>query len=142
MLSVANGDIDAVKRAVLFQMTYIGMPCIYYGDEIGMEGLSDPDNRRCFNWSQETWNHDLLHFYQELIQLRHHTEALKQGSFSMIEHPKVFIYERLYLNQGVLICINSSNCDEKIDIPQDYQSKDIQSQVIIKAGSFHLFIKN
>lgn len=142
MLSVANDDIDAVKRAVLFQMTYIGMPCIYYGDEIGMKGLSDPDNRRCFIWNDETWNHDLLHLYQELIQLRHKQKALKYGSFSLIEHSKVFIYERRYQDQSVLICINSSSEDEVIDIPLEYQSKDIQSQGIIKAGSYHLFIKN
>src|SRR6056297_377969 len=49
-LEVANGDIDKLKMAVLFQMTYVGAPHIWYGDEIGMMGAHDPDCRRPFNW--------------------------------------------------------------------------------------------
>ena len=142
MLSVANGDIEAVKQAVLFQMTYIGMPCIYYGDEIGMEGLSDPDNRRCFNWNRESWNQDLFNFYKSVINLRNNNIALKYGSFSIIEHSKILIYERIYQNHGVLICINSSTSDELIDIPFDYRTNEIKSPVAIQSKSFQLFYKN
>ena len=49
-LESASGDISKLKLAVLFQMTYVGVPHIWYGDEIGMMGAHDPDCRRPFNW--------------------------------------------------------------------------------------------
>ena len=46
--TLCGGDMDAVRLAMLLQMTLPGAPCVYYGDEIGMEGLMDPDCRRAF----------------------------------------------------------------------------------------------
>ncbi len=51
-LSLARGDESALRLAVLFSMCYPGAPCIYYGDEVGMEGNRDPDCRRAFRWDQ------------------------------------------------------------------------------------------
>jgi neopullulanase len=59
-LTLAKGDISAVKLAYLTMMTYPGAPMIYYGDEIGMMGGHDPDCRRAMHWHPSTWNHELL----------------------------------------------------------------------------------
>lgn len=53
--------IKLLKIAVLLQMTLPGIPCIYYGDEAGMEGWRDPFNRRCYPWGKE--NKEILDFY-------------------------------------------------------------------------------
>jgi glycosidase len=72
---------ERMKLAVLFQMTYTGMPMIYYGDEIGMVGQNDPDCRRTFTWEEEKQNHVLLDWYKRLIKIRKQNHALTHGSF-------------------------------------------------------------
>jgi cyclomaltodextrinase len=61
LFTMTGGDLPSVKLAFLFQMAYPGVPCIYYGDEIGLAGGPDPDCRRAFLWDEpETWDRDLL----------------------------------------------------------------------------------
>jgi glycosidase len=50
--TLCRGEWARQRQAVLFQMTYPGVPCIYYGDEVGMEGGRDPDNRRAMPWDE------------------------------------------------------------------------------------------
>lgn len=75
---------DCEKRfelAVVFQFTFPGVPLVYYGDEIGMKGESDPDCRRPMIWDNTQWNTDLLKIYCLLIALRKESEALRKGYF-------------------------------------------------------------
>ena len=65
------------KIAAAIQFMLPGMPCIYYGDEIGMEGFEDPLNRGFYNW--ENANRGLLEFYRELVSLRNMSPSLKNG---------------------------------------------------------------
>ena len=69
-LTLARGDESALRLAVLFLMCFPGAPCIYYGDEIGMEGGRDPDNRRSFPWDTGRWNSTLLSYFKRCIALR------------------------------------------------------------------------
>ena len=83
----AGGDRELLRAGALFQMTYPGAPCIYYGDEVGLEGGRDPDCRRPFPWAElehpdRAW---LLHTYQRLLDLRKRTPALRQGSFAILK---------------------------------------------------------
>jgi cyclomaltodextrinase len=83
-ITLAGGDQSALRLAVLFQMTYPGAPCIYYGDEIGLEGgMSGPPEpaRGAFPWDERRWDHDLLSFYRHVIALRHAHPALRTGEF-------------------------------------------------------------
>ena len=67
-LTVAGNDIEAVKAAYLFLFLMGGTPCVYYGDEVGLEGKDDPDNRRAFPWN--FMNEDLLLYFRKLITAR------------------------------------------------------------------------
>ena len=58
---------DRMKLAALFQFTYMGTPCIYYGDEVGLDGGPDPDCRKCMEWRPEHQDQDLFDFYRKLI---------------------------------------------------------------------------
>ena len=59
-----------------------GAPNIYYGDEIGLPGHHDPDNRRAFPWHDETsWDNGLRNELKQFIQLRHEIPALRYGTF-------------------------------------------------------------
>lgn len=77
ILSALNGDINALKRASALQMVYSGVPCVYYGDEAGVLGGDDPDNRRCFPWGNE--NLELIAWYKKIIGIRHEYAVLSSG---------------------------------------------------------------
>src|SRR5699024_639044 len=79
ILTLANGNINRVKLLYLFQMTFIGAPCIYYGDEIGMTGENDPGCRACMIWDETEQNIDLFHYVQALIRLRKSHPAFGTG---------------------------------------------------------------
>jgi cyclomaltodextrinase / maltogenic alpha-amylase / neopullulanase len=81
LLSVAGEDRASVMLAVLAQMTLPGAPCIYYGDEIGIAGRHDPDNRRAFPWGRQRWDQALRAFVVDAIALRHAEPILRHGTY-------------------------------------------------------------
>jgi cyclomaltodextrinase len=83
-LSLAGGDTAAVRLATLIQMTLPGAPCIYYGDEIGLEGREDPDCRRSYPWDPTRQDGDLRAFVAGLISLRRDQRLLRHGRFRLL----------------------------------------------------------
>ena len=120
-LTLARGDLSALRLATLFQMTYPGAPSIYYGDEIGMSGGHDPANRGAFPWhSSETWDTDLLHDFQRLIALRKSRPALRRGSFQFLHaHDDVIAYARQLGDETVVVALNVSAASKRVDLPLD-----------------------
>jgi neopullulanase len=84
LLTLCSGDMDAVRLATLLQMTLPGAPCIYYGDEIGMEGAMDPDCRRAFPTDPAPWEREPYAWLADLIALRHSSRALRDGELSLL----------------------------------------------------------
>ena len=82
--TVLAGDDEALRMAFLLLLIFPGAPCIYYGDEIGLEGGHDPDSRRAMPWSQEAWNRDLRTFIWRVIEVRSGHAALRTGSLSVL----------------------------------------------------------
>lgn len=83
-LDAANETL-AIKRlrlAAFMQMTFVGVPCIYYGDEIGMQGLQDPFNRMPYTW--RCVDTELLEFYRKSAKLRNSNDCLKTGDFEIL----------------------------------------------------------
>ncbi|GBF74144.1 alpha-glycosidase [Paenibacillus sp. 598K] len=112
LLTLCGGSIAKLKLAALFQFTYIGAPCIYYGDEIGMSGDNDPDNRRCMIWETSQQNLELLGFYRELIVLRKTHEALRSGTFRFLHAPAggyELAYERRAGEERLILAMNVSS---------------------------------
>ena len=99
--------IKLLKIAVLLQMTLPGVPCIYYGDEAGMEGWKDPFNRRCFPWGNE--NKEILEHYKYLAVLRKTNNVFKEGKYNCIIHDKgVFAFQRYDEETIITIAVNMS----------------------------------
>ncbi|MDD2423647.1 MAG: alpha-amylase family glycosyl hydrolase [Candidatus Cloacimonetes bacterium] len=118
IMKLAKGDIYKLKQAVFFQMTFVGIPHIYYGDEIAMNGGKDPDNRRPFNWK---WEEDLAaqslrDFYIRLVHLRKEESLLYEGEFSFEKSTRDLILYRRYNDTESLLCaINLSRQDKIVD---------------------------
>ncbi len=84
MFSIVQGNMNKMRAVSALLFTYPGIPSVYYGDEIGMQGMRDPDCRRCMNWDPEAWNHDLLEWYRALIHLRTTAPALIEGGYQLL----------------------------------------------------------
>ncbi|MDP4143544.1 MAG: glycoside hydrolase family 13 protein [Bacillota bacterium] len=122
-------SIELMKLAVFFQMTYIGLPIIYYGDEIGMMGAMDPDCRKPMIWDSKYQNHNILEFYKKLIDIRKNSDALTNGEFrTWIEDSKqgVFGYIRFGNTESMGVLLNNSNKLRVVSTEvkwKDYSSK-------------------
>jgi len=125
-LTLCRGDVRKMTLAVIFQMTYSGIPAIYYGDERGMEGEGDPDNRRAMNWEElKGQKKELFELYKKLIALRKTHPALKTGEFfTHYVDPKrnVYSYTRRGGDEEVLIVLNNSANLQSVTIsaPEDW----------------------
>lgn len=117
-ITLARGDWSALRLATLFQMTYPGAPSLYYGDEIGLEGRHDPDNRRAFPWDESRWNMDLLHDFQKMIALRHQHKALRRGAFETLHaREDVHVHQCLLDDDRVIVALNASKATRRVDVP-------------------------
>ena len=84
LLNLVSGDRSLAATARLILFTYPGVPCIYYGDELALEGGRDPDNRRTMNWNSSQWDRQWLDGWSHLVRLRIQLEALRRGSFQTV----------------------------------------------------------
>jgi cyclomaltodextrinase / maltogenic alpha-amylase / neopullulanase len=80
-LTACGNDATKMKISVTFQMLYPGAPTVYYGDEIGLEGDKDPDNRRPFIWDESRWNRNIHDHYKKLIAIRDSNPLFRNGNF-------------------------------------------------------------
>jgi cyclomaltodextrinase len=111
IMTMLGGNISKVKLAYLLLFTYPGVPSIYYGDEIGMEGGKDPDCRRAFPWDESRWNKGLHTWVRKLIQIRKQEAALRMGTCTVIRgaHPDT-VYSAVRNHEGeTLITIINPN---------------------------------
>lgn len=82
--SMVGGNDRLHRLAAVLQFTYPGIPCVLYGDEIGLEGRDATSTRCTMPWDEAAWNHDLLAFYQQIIALRRTSAALAIGGFQLL----------------------------------------------------------
>jgi glycosidase len=115
---IGNSD-DRLKLAALFQMTYVGIPQIYYGDEVGLKGGKDPDCRRTFPWGWEDSSrrkgiHD---FYKKAISIRHKYGALRTGEFRrVLADGRVYSYLREDDSNRVVVALNAAKTATTVDM--------------------------
>jgi alpha-glucosidase len=104
ILSIVKGDKTLAKLGAFLLMTYPGVPCVYYGDEIGMEGDHDPDNRRTMIWDESEWDTDLYNHYRTLIHIRRESPALKYGGYQQLAaQGGLFAFQRQSPEQRLIV---------------------------------------
>ncbi len=127
ILTICNNDKDKVKLMFLFQLSFTGTPCIYYGDEIGMTGGQDPGCRKCMVWEEEKQDRDLFNHVKKLISLRKTYPAFgNRGELRFIEandETNHFIYTKTYENETIIFVINNSKNDLFIPLPFNLKGK-------------------
>ncbi|ASA20098.1 glycoside hydrolase family 13 protein [Paenibacillus donghaensis] len=110
LLTLAGGDKKKLKLAALFQFTFMGTPCIYYGDEIGMDGEGDPGCRKCMEWDPAKQDLELFAYYRTLIDIRNSHPALRTGTFTFLEAQRQgskLAYERRLGEDVVVVLVNT-----------------------------------
>jgi cyclomaltodextrinase / maltogenic alpha-amylase / neopullulanase len=117
-VSVAGGDRSALKLATLIQMTLPGAPCIYYGDEVGMEGHHDPDSRRAFPWDEQAWDADLLAFTRAAVALRRAEPVLRHGDYRTLAADGEAVAYGRFGEGGKLavVALNSGRSEARLSI--------------------------
>ena len=112
ILTVLDENIELLRLLVVIQFTLPGVPLIYYGDETGLKGGKEPDNRRSYPWGNE--NKNIIEFYKEIANIRNNENGLKKGDINIYETDSdVFAFERNYENEKVVVLVNVSK-EQKI----------------------------
>ena len=135
-------QIRVQKLMALFQMTYVGAPMVYYGDEAGMWGADDPDCRKPMLWADMTYeneaihpfgasrpsdrnevNADLLAYYKKLIGIRRSHPALSTGSFTTLgfdDRKDVLAFLRSSGKENIVVIVNNLDKEQRFEIPLPY----------------------
>lgn len=137
-------EIRLQKLFILFQMTNVGAPMVYYGDEVGMWGANDPDCRKPMIWDDIQYedtdvsiNSDLFDFYKKAISIRRNNVSLNIGDFQTLitnDSENLYAFMRSSAKQKIVVVINNSDSDKVIQLPIKGKFKQIPlfDNIIIK----------
>lgn len=117
-LSMVSENVDAFRLATLFQMTYPGAPCIYYGNEIGMAGGRDPENREPFPWDESRWNQDLRKAFQTYAHIRLENPVLRTGEFvPLFGEDRYIAFLRHLGKDKTIVAMNAGGSPWELNVP-------------------------
>lgn len=116
-LTCCGNDKRKLKLAVLFLHCYVGIPCTYYGSEIGLAGKGDPDCRRTFDWNEDHWDKELRDFYKKVIKIRKTHQSLKAGTIKMHADGGLVFIEREADSEKTLVILNNTENSRPVTLP-------------------------
>lgn len=109
-------SLPVMREAVAIQMTWVGAPTIYYGDEAGLCGFTDPDSRRTYPWGRE--NKELIDYHRELIRIHKNYEVFRTGSLQwLVKQDNVLAYGRFNDTDQFVIIVNHSSELKEVRVP-------------------------
>jgi glycosidase len=122
---------EKLRLHLAFVLSTPGIPVVYYGDEIGMTGASDPDNRRMMRFNDElsVWETETLEHVKKIINARKNISSLRHGDFKTLQADEnLYIYIRSDLNDRILVALNKSEVPQtvKIKVPSFYSIKNVE----------------
>ncbi|PMP90810.1 MAG: hypothetical protein C0171_04235 [Caldisphaera sp.] len=137
IINVLGYDVDKVKRAYVIMYSIYGSPSIYYGDEIGLSGQKDPDNRKPMIWNENKWNKEIYLLIKELNKIRLNNSTLKYGSFvSNALNNDGLIIKRRFKKEEIIAYISRKEIsgikidNHKIIIQEGYNENKLNGYVI------------
>ena len=130
-----------LRLASALQFTLPGVPCVYYGDEAGMEGGIDPFNRICYPWGHE--DKELVSWYAKLAKIRKNNKCFRDGVYTLIEaRAGLFAFTRGEGNKRVLIAVNVSDSDRTVTasgFKYDLILEKKTDELIVKPGEVSIY---
>jgi cyclomaltodextrinase / maltogenic alpha-amylase / neopullulanase len=131
ILTECNEDIRRVKLIYAIMLTFVGTPCIYYGDEIGLTGVQDPGCRKCMEWDESKQNRDLFDHIKKLVQIRYeHPLLANEGELTFIPsnyHESCIAYTKSNGTSSFLIIVNNDDKEVNYLLPFDLKGKKIRN---------------
>ena len=125
ILTICNDNKEKLKLLYVFQLSFPGSPCIYYGDEIGMTGENDPGCRKCMVWDEDNQDLDLFNHIKRLLHLRRSLPSFgTKGEIKFVEannESNHLIYQKEYEDETLLFVMNNS--DQALDVTLPFQLK-------------------
>lgn len=129
--------VSMMKIASLIQYTLPGVPSLYYGDEIGMQGMKDPFNRACMDWYEP--NTELHRWYKRLGEIRRGCKAFERGSFVPVYCSyKTVAYLRSADNNEVLVAVNLDENAVDINVGSQWDNAYYFFESTVQNGNLHL----
>lgn len=129
--------VSMMKIASLIQYTLPGVPSLYYGDEIGMQGMKDPFNRACMDWYEP--NTELHRWYKRLGEIRRGCKAFERGSFVPVYCSyKTVAYLRSGDNNEVLVAVNLDENAVDINVGNQWDNAYYFFESTVQNGNLHL----
>ena len=119
ILTVLKENLNKLKLALCLQMTLPGVPLIYYGDEAGLLGNKDPENRKTYPWGRE--NKEILSYYSFFGNFRKNEEVLRKGDFYIFKDTPedIIAFKRVYKDKEMIIIVNRSNSRKTITLDSE-----------------------
>ncbi len=116
--SLLRGQLERVQLAFAMLFTLPGAPTVYYGDEIGMAGGHDPDNRRGMIWDETRWHKPIQQTIQQMAGLRRSLPALRKGRYQYLYAQDAHLaFARTLELSSLVVTINASPEPWRINIP-------------------------
>lgn len=107
LFTVLGADERAQGLALAPQFAYPGVPCIYYGDEVGLQGGDDPDNRRCFDWDRAHWRMGLHERVKRFAAWRRKRAELREGAcLTLAQGDDWIVFARVNAHAATLLALN------------------------------------
>ncbi|CAG9609216.1 alpha-glycosidase [Pseudoneobacillus rhizosphaerae] len=131
ILTECDEDFRKVKLIYAIMLTFIGTPCIYYGDEIGISGDQDPGCRKCMEWDESKQNRDLFDHIKKLIQLRYdHPLLANEGELTFIPsdyHETCIAYTKSNGTNSFFVIVNTEDKEVNYPLPFNLKGKKIRN---------------
>jgi alpha-glucosidase len=115
-----GGDIRKTYLGLIFQFTYVGTPTLYYGDEYGMQGGADPDDRRTFDWSRATASTPAVALTRKLVSIRNRYSALRTGSYMALltdDAHHIYAFGRLDASHRIAVVLSNAGDTQTVTLP-------------------------
>jgi len=132
---------DKLKLHLAYLLTIPGIPIIYYGDEIGMTGASDPDNRRMMRFDYELNENEIQTFndVSKLIHIRKEHSALRYGDFLTLQADEnIYAYLRSDMNERILVVVNKNYDQQKVEFTLPGMYKVIKANDLVSGKEFEI----
>ena len=164
-----KAEIEKIKLMLLFQMTYVGAPYIYYGDEFGMWGANDPCTRKPMIWDDLNYqsekylpdqslkpaedevkiDSELFNYYKKLITIRNENSTLQLGDFNTFlvdDEKRIYAFSRKYNFQEILVILNCSPENQEISLNTGHKEFyrdliDYNKMILTETGILNLKIE-